>query len=226
MERELSLRPATVVLAILLVVMFIGHFAITALSVGPVNPVALRFEREIGWYTGSMFQQAWTLFAPTPINDERGLLVRARVRGEEGGVFETEWYDITSGPISRIHEQRIFPPRYSRIISNGIQLMGWRHPVVDRLRERLAIQPIQGGDDLRLDVPLVPGEERFVDVMREILRQIATVHARDRWGENVEEVQVRLLVNLFPPFSLRHEPDSANDISVTDFEWLTVEQEN
>lgn len=225
MERQ-PLKPAVGVLAVLLGAVFLLHFAVTALVVGPVNPISLQFGREINSYTGRMFQQTWTLFAPTPINDERGLLIRARLRDEQGLLLETEWHDITSGPIDRIHEQRLFPPRHSRIISNGIQLLGWRDPVVDRIREQLIVQPMEDADDPRSRFPFSPAEERYLESMEEILRQIATVHARDRWGDGVEAVQVRLAVNEFPPFSRRREPDSADDISVTDFEWLMVEQEN
>jgi hypothetical protein len=86
------------------------HFLVTALFVGPLNPIKLAWGDEITSYMTPYFEQNWSLFAPDPISEERGMLVRARVTDDNGTVRTTEFADITNPPIKAFTTTGSFRP--------------------------------------------------------------------------------------------------------------------
>lgn len=208
---------------------FSVHFAMTFLFVAPLNPVSLDHNNLVNHYMAPLFQQNWQLFAPNPVNEERGLLVRARVRRADGAITETAFHDFTSPLITDLHATRLFPPRKSRMVSNTMQLLGFRDPIADRLRRRIddlrADELIDGagapGDDAaREPLPLSPSEQHVYRTAVEVLRSVATEAARERWGDGVVEIQVRIVVHQFPPFSRRGDDPGVGELVVQDVEWM------
>lgn len=196
------------------------------LHVAPVNPVTLDLQPVVSGYTVPLFQQNWRLFAPEPISVEHGILVRARVKDEDGNEKVTAFYDVTSPVIHTIHSNRVFPPRHTRLITTINQLLGYRDPVAQRYREAqladLAL-PDQELLDARLDVlPLTPGEEATHELAIEMLRTVASEAARSQWGDGVTHIEVRFATNQFPPFSERGSGEDIGELHTSDSGWLGV----
>lgn len=207
---------------------FLFHFTMTFLYVAPINPISLDLNAQISYYMEPLFQQNWRLFAPNPVSEERGMLVRARIKQVDGNILETEFYDFTSPLVEDIHSVRLFPPRRTRLVASIFQFLGFHDPIADRLRSRI--------DSLRIEefidkdgnireedfesLPLTAGEEAANLTAIELMQKVATEAAKDQWKGDILEIQIRIVVNQFPPFSERHSGERVGQLVVQDLEWI------
>lgn len=198
----------------------------TVLYVAPINPVGIDLAPAVSAYMLPLFQQNRQLFAPEPVSSERGILVRALVRNDDGSETVTEFYDLTSPTIQTIHTNRLFPPRRTRLIVNIQQLLGYRDPLAERYRETLSADQNFSEDGLhtaQLEVlPLTPGEQATHDLAFELLHSMAIKAAMSQWGEAVTAIQLRLTTNRFPPFSERGSAERVGELTIADSAWLAV----
>ena len=200
------------------------HFLMIGLLVAPLNPIRLQLNDLIASYTGSALQQTWTLFAPTPINDERGLLIRAVLEDPATGERTiTQWTDISTSMVAASQRSRFFPPRDSRLVLNGLALLGWRDPYAERVRDRLTES---GQLEPSSDVPaLALSELQLVENASQMFARFTTLKATDVWGPNVIAVQPRIVVHKFPGFSERTS-EELGEIQVIELEWLDADKED
>ncbi|NWF29637.1 hypothetical protein HW130_25850 [Streptomyces sp. PKU-EA00015] len=204
------------------------HFGMTALHNSPFNPVRERYDEQIHAYMSPYFQQDWHLFAPNPIADDAGWLVRAQKREPDGSVTTTDWVDVTSPHIAKLHRQRFWPSRVERLApSVRQQLESWRDPQLDKLR--LENSPADAGksadrgdptDARELDPPLTPGELIGRDNTLLYIRALASDEATALWGERISAVQVRVVTNEYPRFSERKVRSNKGKIEYYDLAWM------
>lgn len=97
-----------------------------------------------------------------------------------------------------------------------MQLLTWRDPVAERIRERVQDDDAGQNPDL-----LLPSEEQVLEEADLLTRRFLCREALDRWGGTVRAVQARLVVNEFPPYSRRTEPNSEGDVEVRDLPWMS-----
>lgn len=177
-------------------------------------------------YVEPYFYQNWQLFAPAPLVQERGILLRAEVIDEDGDRQVTEFEDITSRYVDSIHKTRLFPPRVARVIPSLFQLLTYEDPILSRFIEAVASQ----GEDIELGVhldnanPFGLGKD-FQEqnpTSYAIIQSFARLEAESAWGPNVSRVQLRFVYAAPTPFSQRAEVDRDADIQVWDSEWLSV----
>lgn len=211
-------HPFSEAVCVVLVLALAVHAVLTILLASPPNPAQLAFSEILTAYQQPHFQQNWQLFAPEPISDERLLLLRARLDGRDDEDV-TDYVDITSPEIASSHSLRFLAPKTSRIGTNLMQLITWRAPIAERLRDR--IQP----DEESTENPenpdlLLPVEEEVLEEADLLLHRYLCREAVSRWGEDVRAVQGRLVINEFPPYSRRTEPNSAGEVLVRDFPWM------
>ena len=90
----------------------ICHFVILAIYQLPDNPIKHKFKNEISDYVDPFFSQAWTLFAPNPINTNMSLFYQFQY-SNNGKVYNSPWIDVTE-PIIKNRRQNFFSP-YLRI---------------------------------------------------------------------------------------------------------------
>ena len=212
-------------------------FAITV-HAGPISPIKISAASVVDPYIGNTFVQTWTLFAPNPLNDERGLLVRATQRDAvTGETTMTEWTDISTSVVARSQRTRFFSPRESRLIMNLSGMANWKEPYAERLRDRMealdsteATAPVvEGASDsaaqltpVTPDVPFVsPHEESFRADSRAMFGRYATLKAIELWGDDINAVEVRFVVHRFPPFSQR-DSDAIGEVIPVDLGWFNV----
>ncbi len=221
--RRATLAVATAVTGAALVV----HFGMTTLYNAPFNPVKEETYGQVNDYMTPFFHQDWHLFAPDPVAENRGLLVRARVRGTDGTLTVTQWLDITTPGYQKSYAQRLWPSRVPRLPTGAIQgLDEWRDPVLERLREKQ--RDDQAGDADRADVtdrplPLTSEELTAKDRAERFVASLASAEAVAQWGTGVEFVQARIVTNTFPRFSRRAERDDTGEITYRDLEWMSAE---
>ena len=100
------------IFSFLMYALLIYHFAILAIYQLPDNPIKHKFKMEISNYVDPFFSQAWTLFAPNPINSNMSLFYQFQY-SKNGKVFNSPWIDVTE-PIIKNRRQNFFSP-YLRI---------------------------------------------------------------------------------------------------------------
>jgi hypothetical protein len=107
---ESTIPRWVVVVSAGLALVVLVHTAATALWIAPRNPVSEAVAAPLGETMNPMFQQSWSLFAPTPINVANSLEVRAF----DADLDATEWVDVTDVEISANFTHHLFPNRASR----------------------------------------------------------------------------------------------------------------
>ena len=210
MELERKARWSLAIVAAVTATAIGAHFAMTFLYVAPMNHVRLRVGAVVHAYMLPFFEQNWNLFAPNPISDDRGLLVRAQVGRAGLGGRITPFSDLTTPAIRAVQRNRLLPSRLARLPSGALQNLYWSDPVADRLRQRRvpgrgprsAHQAQQGG----VAVPRQTTDERATHrLARELIARLGSAAAVARWGRGVTRIQVRIVRHVFPPFSERHD---------------------
>ncbi|MFE5367243.1 DUF5819 family protein [Streptomyces mirabilis] len=86
---------AALALAVVAVVACV-HLGMVFLHVAPSNTVTKQHGRAIDEWIYPEFEQNWKLFAPNPLQQNIDVQVRAQVRGADGGITETGWYDLSA----------------------------------------------------------------------------------------------------------------------------------
>lgn len=89
---ESASRPVFAALASVLVVL---HMLAVTLAAVPTNPASTAVDDQLD-YLRPFFGQNWRLFAPSPIDEDRNLLVQGAYVDDDGDVRTTSWVDWTS----------------------------------------------------------------------------------------------------------------------------------
>lgn len=218
-------RASVIAAAVLAAGALAFHFGMTALYNTPFNPIREQYDEQIRSYMSPYFGQDWHLFAPNPISEDSGLLIRAKITGQDGAEITTQWADITTPHIDKLHDQRFWPSRVERLpTSVRQQLDGWRDPQLDKLRaENLPpqppaeVSPTEAPKDLK--PALTQAELDGRDSAMRYAQAIASAEARRLWGSGVEAVQVRIVSNEYPRFSERYTRDSKGKVDYYDLGW-------
>ncbi len=202
------------------------HFGMTALYEMPFNPVKERYGDEITSYMLPYFVQDWHLFAPDPIDRDKGVLVRAKKRQPDGSTVTTQWTDVTSPALQQLYGERFWPSRGFRVSSGVPQLLEtWRDPELEKMRvkNQVADTPGKGvrkGKQGKENPPLSQGEKDSRDEAIQFAQSFASAQASKLWGSDVEYVQVRIVTNEFPRFSQRYTRDTKGKVSYYDLAWM------
>ncbi|WP_447032684.1 DUF5819 family protein [Streptomyces hypolithicus] len=169
------------------------------------------------------FQQDWHLFAPEPVTEDSGFLIRAKRSLPDGAVATTRWVDVTTPHIDKLHRQRFWPSRVERLAPAVRQrLEGWRDPQLDELRREKP--PVKGTENAaakaELVPPLAPSELEGRDSALLYVRALASTEATALWGEGFRSVQVRIVINKYPRFSEREVRANRGKVSYYDLAWM------
>jgi hypothetical protein len=217
-------RSALGLIGVLLAGVLIFHFGVTALHHTPFNPVREKYDDRIHAYMSPYFQQDWHLFAPSPISEDTGFLVRARKTFPDGRRTTTPWADVSTPHITKLHRQRFWPSRVERLTpAVPQQLEGWRDPQLDKLRYEKNPPNVKVDGALReenLTPPLAPHELMGRDNALLYARAVATSEAAARWGDEVDAVQIRVVSNEYPRFSERRNRENKGKITYYDLAWM------
>ncbi|WP_156727315.1 DUF5819 family protein [Streptomyces apocyni] len=198
----------------------------TALYNTPFNPVREKYDEQIHSYMSPYFGQDWHLFAPEPVAEDSGILVRAQKVRADGSLVTTKWADVTTPHISKLQQQRFWPSRVQRL-PTGVrqQLDSWRDPQLEELRAKnLLPDPRPDSPESKkhkkLNPPLTPAEHDARATALRYAQALASAEATQLWGNDIRSIQVRVVSNEFPRFSERYTRDSKGKISYYDLDWM------
>ncbi|MFJ3513285.1 MULTISPECIES: DUF5819 family protein [unclassified Streptomyces] len=208
------------------------HFGMTALHEMPFNPLKEKYGEEVNAYMLPHFGQDWHLFAPDPVDRDKGVLVRAQKRQPDGSTVTTEWVDVTSPGLLKLYGERFWPSREFRVGSGLPQLLeSWPNPELEKMRSKNQGAREPGNEEQeknrKEDPPLTPDEKDARDQAALFAQSFASAEAGKLWGPDLEYVQVRIATNEFPRFSQRYSRDAKGKISYYDLDWarpVRVEQ--
>jgi hypothetical protein len=207
------------------------HLGGAFLSAAPLNVVATRQPAEtLMRHISPFFAQNWQLFAPDPISEDTGLLLKARHR-VDGRTVESRWIDITTPRVDRSQSVsgRLLPNRVHRMPGTLVQLASWEDPDLRRLRNRPADERrpgelVEGGRDRPEQpadrLPISRTEAGRRRSFEQFLRSLLSAEALSRFGD-VVAVRARLVVHEFPRFSQRHDRGPGR-VFYEDQAWMPV----
>lgn len=200
------------------------HFTMTTLHAGPTSVLSLQVAPLTSRYMLPFFVQNWHLFAPNPINVDRGLLVRARLRDGAGNTVVTPYYDLTTPAMHHVQTSRLLHSKGPHMISSAISSLKHVDPAAAALRQRLAQRraaqcPPPGCRSPRL----TPHERAKRQEGLTLVRGLASAAALQRWGRGVERIQVRVVTHEFPPYSQRSSSE-LGEVHHRDLAWMPVRE--
>jgi hypothetical protein len=231
-DAPLRVRVITAVSAVFVVVLFCVHFGMTFVYNSPINPIKLRTAGTVAAWIEPYFAQNWNLFAPKPIDENRGMLVRAQVRSPDGRIQVTRFYDMTTPANREAQERRWWPSRAVRLVSGALQMLTYEDPLalaVQETRTRLlqdrtavgsASKPGAQVEQGLAGIPPTIAERDYRRRALMLIQRIATLEARRQFGTRVDAVQVRVIRHTFPRFSQRSKADDAGPVIFEDLPWM------
>ncbi|THA23377.1 hypothetical protein E4198_24655 [Streptomyces sp. RKND-216] len=231
-ERAVAALAVTAVGALLV------HFTLSFLHVAPANPVSHRYQNLIDGYVQPYFLQNWHLFAPEPVNTDRGVLARAEIRTPDGTTI-TPYLDLTSPELDMV-EGHAAPSRAARQVSGALQMYDeavrqltktgagpktqeTRAPVTGRKDQEAPNPPAEA--DVRIGPDTPPVLARFYDRTVDQLGSLALDGLQRRYGTpiHIEAVQLRVVEHTFPRFSQRDDP-GMGEVAYRTLPWWDAEE--
>ena len=186
---------------------------------GPTTPLSFAAVGPVSTVMQPHFTQNWSLFAPDPISEERGIAARFECADGSG----TDFVDITTPVVKALQADRFFPSRESRLFSNGILERFAEDSVLQELRESENTDALGSpvAQDLRAE------EEAGHRSAEAMLARYAVVKGGSECGatpgvSSVRAVQLRYVFHAFPGWSGRHDLSTRGEITYTDSDWVTV----
>lgn len=215
--------------------LLVWHFAMTFLHVTTINPVKIEHQQVVNAWMHPFFGQNWRLFAPNPIDVDRGVLVK--VRTADG--TESDFVDITSPTlVDRYHN--LLPSRASYDIAgpvNNIFDLHARRLQATETTKDDQVDPVIGPDGtppgdaaadtaahLFLDDPatadLSPEDRQAYLGALSSLRDMSWHYAAAGSADpDTSQLQVRVVVHTFPRYSDRLDTGTG-EISFHTSPWL------
>lgn len=179
---------------------------LAAVLAGPVTPLSLVLT-PLASRLEPYFSQDWQLFAPDPVNEDRGALARFDC-GDEMTVF----VDITSPGSAALQSSRFFPPREARVVSGLLAARFAEGAEADRLRHAGAKKLIERESKLR---------DQEIARVEELLASVAVEHSPCR-ADGPQRVQLRYVFHEFASWAQRHEERPESDADYFDSGWVSL----
>jgi Family of unknown function (DUF5819) len=231
-------RPVVAAFAATVALVVGLHVLVTFLAVAPRGPVSATAAPLVDRWISPLFGQNWNLFAPNPLADDRGLLVRVRHdRADPGGDFT----DLTTPDLDGI-EGHLIPARTTRLSTTAVEQLQRNVRVLQRYsgagpdgscpprrtdaeilaEARQSVSAVLGRLDRLADGPCVPrGLRNDYRMNRAFTIRLALSSLPEPVAARATEVQVRLVIYRYPRFADRDERYGGQITTMT-FPWWSV----
>lgn len=115
------------IISVILYSVLILHFIIVGFSQFPDNPLQHQYKMQLNHYMDPYFAQAWTLFAPNPVNSNMNLLIQFEYQLNNKYVV-SDWLDA-SDPLTTEHQMTFWSPsqRMSKFLMSSMQIVNDNH---------------------------------------------------------------------------------------------------
>lgn len=213
-------RPIWIkIVAIVFGVVLCAHLTATAIFVGPANAAKTALGSSLTSYMQPLFQQDWSLFAPTPISVEYTLWVR----GWYDESTPTEWVNATGLEIEGNILHSLAPSRAGIISRRLVGNMRKQYRLLTAEEQATLAGNYHSNAWPRMQARMEQSaghspQARISYVLRldRAMAAYATQFAWAWWGKDngIKYIQVRIAENRAPRFDKRDQPPS---IAVKDF---------
>ncbi len=153
----------------------------------PMTPFKQKLEPFISSYINPLFQQTWTLFAPTPANTKNNLQVKIYFE-EEGLEKVSDWISITD--IFNKQARKSYSHPYHNFSGTLIQM------------EALTLGPAISLENETIESPEFPNNMFNEYPYLETLYQFANVIVKQKY-ENAHSIQLRYSIEYFPEYGTK-----------------------
>ena len=196
--------------ALVVATVLLAHFAATFISVAPEDVLSNTVESTAAQYMSPLFDQSWSLYAPTPRfvkrNGSPQLIIRARLEDPRTKQLSTtSWLNVSSHEQSQKHDNP-FAPRTTWLTEELVFRMMNARDALSRNQLSLTRGDYSnaGWRELRADLNRQAGAstDDIADYVQKerVVAALATQYARARWGPSVRAVQVRCVFRMIPRF--------------------------
>lgn len=200
-------------LLIIATFLFMGIYIFSSLILtGPNNPIKVKWYSQIYNLMSPHFLQNWNLFAPDPVADDRGVLVKLQC--SDGS--ETPYIDITTPLIDEARSTRFFGSRELRIISNGIG---------KRFERDELIQEISKNSKKDNAIHEIINNNRSIneDASEHLLSRYASLKLSNECSNGtIKATKLRFVIHAYPGWSDRKDWIKMGEITQWDTDWRYV----
>lgn len=209
---------------VLLSLVLIGHFFVTAVWVGPSNPLRISMLPLASWYLEPFFSQTWTLFAPDPLRSSDYVYVSCRIDGGTNEPYETNTSDVSTRFYEAHQKYRLGPAiRLLRAQMRPLTLVaGQKDELTSYILSQRDDPPAELKDLVR-DV-VAQTESGYAAGVRAFARVASAECARLYPTKRITHVNPSWVLVDPPPFTERHRPIWEGQIKRLDFGWHRFEQ--
>lgn len=190
--------PKSMLAAPLLLGLLVFHFIAVGLHVCPPNLVSVAARPWVDAYIHPYFTQRWELFAPDPGGINRAVHIRCHRVAADGPVA-TDWIDVTA-PLVAAHQRNRFGAAGRVLRAANPRL------TIDQVLERRAVETMDGElAEQALEV-LDERARRVFERGKAHAQRVASAECKRRFGSEIEQVEVRVVISRVAPYGQRHAP--------------------
>jgi hypothetical protein len=198
--------------------LFMFHFTMLIMAVGPNNPVSVKYREEIAEYTHPLFFQNWNLFAPEPIENTQQVLIK--YENEKGK--KSDWQNISQPIFDSNQSNPISAMNRTARIPSGIFLGIYKPDNLITTYQQKAQERDQDQDieEIANNDAILEQKEQQVDLLYRFAYSsipLITNH------QEVSSVKVRFLNEEPVPYSERNNENFQNEKTYIDFGWREFE---
>ncbi len=202
--------------ALALFAVLVFHFAALELFNLPTNPISLDLREQLLNYVSPYFFQNWNFFAPHPVDQSEGLLIRARYLDARGGTRLTSWIDVSDPMFRSVAENRLTSMGLIELmLSNAVtDFMNSAH------RDSTAQYTSRGHKYYKLPLPASVDPIDSMIMARTGAATLRLLYPKTHFVA----IQVAVYQETFPRFTNRFKKDSnVNSINVLPVQWQPYE---
>nr|WP_258469497.1 DUF5819 family protein [Priestia megaterium] len=198
---------------IVISILFVFHFSVTAFYVLPFNPIKNKINAPIFSYMHPFFAQNWQLFAPNPLS--RDTYVNVQVRDKYGE--ESNWIDISTPLYDANHKNRLSPINTLVRLGTGAYMQTVNE---DELMNKIELKKSMENPDSESQNN---NDKELTDYQKDGIQMLYNLgqHYSETYFKNqdIEELRIRVLRTEPIPFSKRNNQYYEREQTYITYDW-------
>ncbi|WP_409509552.1 DUF5819 family protein [Bacillus spizizenii] len=196
---------------IIVCILFVFHFSVTAFYVLPFNPIKNKINTPIISYMHPFFAQNWQLFAPNPLS--RDTYVNVQVRDKNGE--ESNWIDISTPLYDVNHKNRLSPINTLVRLGTGAYMQTVNeNELMNKIELKKSME--NPGSASQNNKELTDHQKDGVQMLYNLGQHYAESYFKNK---DIEELRVRVLRKEPIPFSKRNNQDYEREQTYITYDW-------
>ncbi|MEI1420639.1 DUF5819 family protein [Bacillus cabrialesii] len=198
---------------IVVCILFVFHFSVTAFYVLPFNPIKNKLNAHIISYMHPFFAQNWQLFAPNPLS--RDTYVNIQVRDKNGK--ESEWIDISTPLYDANHKNRLSPVNTLVRLGTGAYMQTVNeNELMNKIELKKSMKNRNSESQKNKAKELTDHQKDGIQMLYNLGQHYAKIYFKN---QDIEELRVRVLRIEPIPFSKRNNQDYERKQTYITYDW-------